>query len=320
MNWSRWNRARLMEADGGDGGDGGGGGAPPAAAPVAPAAPAGGSLLGGGLVTPAAGSTPDWKESLPDSWRNVPSLAPFTSFDGEMISVPKEMVDKLGDSYANTKKLVGSKLERPGTDATPEQQAYWRKVNGAPDTPEGYLPEGKSYRPESIPVEAWHGEMESEFMGIAHKYALPPEAVKDVMALYAKTTEGEISKVVTSSQQGFADSQQKLKTEWSEAYDANLANVARLAKYGGLSADDPIFSRADVVLFVQKIGSLGGKETPFRSGEFSSASMTFQDRIKEIQNPNGTSMLSQEYHGKFGSERQLAAQAQLHQLQKAITK
>lgn len=314
MNWALWNRGRLMN-EGGEGGDGGGG-----AAPVTPAAPAAGSsLLGGGVVTPAAGATPDWKESLPDSWRNVPSLAPFTSFDGEMISVPKEMVDKLGDSYANTKKLVGSKLERPGTDASAEQQAYWRKVNGAPDTPEGYLNEGKSFRPESIPVEAWQGGMETEFMTIAHKHALPPEAVKDVMALYAKTIEGEISKVTTTSQQTFAQSEQRLKTEWGESYSSNIAKVVSLAKFAGLSPDDPRFGDADLVLAFAKLASLN-TETPFRDGSANSANSSFEDRIKEIQDPNGTSMLSREYHGHFGSERQNAAQAHLHQLRKAIAK
>jgi hypothetical protein len=311
-----------MEGKGGEGGDGGGGAAPVTpAAVVTPAAPAAGSsLLGGGVVTPAAGVAPHWKESLPESWNGVASLAPFTSFDGEMVSVPKEMLAKLGDSYANTKKLVGSKLERPGTDATPEQHAYWRKVNGAPDAPEGYLPEGKSYRPESIPVEAWQGEMETEFMGIAHKYALPPEAVKDVMALYAKTIEGEIGKVVGSSQENLAKAELSLKTEWGEAYSTKIAKVVELAKYADLSPEDPMFANPALVRAFAKFSDLATKETPFRTGEVAPGGLSFQDRIKEIQNPNGTSMLSQEYHGKFGSERQLAAQAQLHQLQKAIQK
>jgi hypothetical protein len=315
MNWSLWNRGRLMEGEGGEGGEGGGG-----AAVVAPAAPAAGSsLLGGGVVTPAAGVAPHWKESLPESWNGVASLAPFTSFDGEMVSVPKEMLAKLGDSYSSTKKLVGAKMERPGTDASAEQQAYWRKVNGAPDAPEGYLNEGKSFRPESIPVEAWQGGMETEFMSIAHKHALPPEAVKDVMALYAKTIEGEIGKVTTTSQQTFAESEQRLKTEWGESYASNLAKVVSLAKFAGLSPEDPRFGDADLVLAFAKIANLN-TETPFRDGGTGSANSSFEDRIKEIQDPNGTSMLSREYHGKFGSERQNAAQAHLHQLRKAITK
>lgn len=243
-----------------------------------------------------------WLNKLPEDLRGDPSLKVLPS------------LTDMAKSYVETKRLVGTKLEMPGVDATPERIAAWRKTVGAPDTPEGYLGDAKTVRPEAIPEEMWDAESEKAFLGIAHKHHLPPAVVKEILDFYG----GNIAKSLAASGEAqtavLAAESGKLKAAWGTEFDTNVSLASRMAKTVGLDPEkDPIFTNASAVIAFAKMGRLLSEDKLVK-GETASIASTIADRIRDIQDPKSQSTLARDYRGEFGPERQAAAQTQLHEL------
>lgn len=242
-----------------------------------------------------------WREKLGGELAGNASLKTITS------------LPDLAKSYVETKKLVGSKLEAPNEKSTPEQIAAWRKTVGAPDKPEGYLGEAKSLRPESVPESMWDVESEKKFLALAHKHHLPAATVKELLGFHAEA----ISSALKQSQEAEAGVLQaeaaKLKQAWGVDLEANINLATRVAQTVGLPKDHPVFTNADVVQAFAKLGKLFSEDKIVK-GDATGITGTIQDRVKDITDPAGTSLLAREYRGEFGAERQAAAQRQLHQL------
>lgn len=307
MNWLLWNRARLMEGEGGTGGDGGGG-----SQTLLGGSGAGDG--GGGAPPPAATASwvkddgtfsEGWLDRLPDGLKGNAAL-----------QVMPSLAD-LAKSYIETKSMVGKKLEAPGEGATPEQLAAWRKVNGTPDTPEGYLGDAKTLRPDSVPEELWDAENEKGFLAIAHKHHLNSAAVKDILGYYGQSMTKGLEQNKAAETAHLAGETTKLKQAWGNEFDLNLGHAAKAAKVAGLDPEtNPIFANSDVVQAFAKLGRMFG-ETPLVKGESASASGSITARINEIQDPKSQAMISREYRGEFGAERQTSAQQVLQSLIKA---
>lgn len=294
-------RFQFLFAEAGDAGTGGGGTLIPAAAPVAnPSAPAADSPWIG-----SDGSfSPDWhQKALPEPLRDNPSLRVFNNF-GDM-----------AQSYVALKGMVGKKLEAPAADATPEQLAQWRKTVGAPDTPENYYTgDVKSYRPESVPEEAWSADGEKAFLAIAHKHHLPPAAVKDILDHYGNSLGAELTASVEAEKAALAGEMTSLRKAWGGEFDANLATAERAARSVGLNpAEHPIFTSAEVVQAFAKMGKLIS-EDKLVAGAPGTVTGGIEARIREMQDPKSQALLAREYRGEMGAERQAAAQKQLHDL------
>jgi hypothetical protein len=196
--------------------DGAGGGAASTTLVTEPAATttaaAGVPAAAPGWVTDDGTLGEGWLAKLPEEIRANPSL-----------KVMGSLAD-LAKSYVSTKALVGKKLEMPGEGATPEALTEWRKVVGAPEKPEGYIPEGaKSIRPDTIPEGMWDAKAEQEFLSIAHKHSLPPGAVKEIMAYYGQHMAGAITASAQAETASLQVEGQKLKESWGKDYDSNLA-------------------------------------------------------------------------------------------------
>lgn len=113
---------------------------------------AGTGLLGGigaaaattAITEATQGQAATEAQSLPDDVPYIfklinsnPDLKPFekqlaSKFD--KATTPDEFSAEVAKSYANLEKFKG----RPGADADPATVTQWRKLNGVPDTPEGY--------------------------------------------------------------------------------------------------------------------------------------------------------------------------------------
>lgn len=299
------------------GGEGGGGGAPP----PAPATILGGD--GGGAPPPAPnpGATPPawswaaedgtlsegWQDKLPDELKGNASLKTINS------------VPLLAKAFAETKAMVGKRLEAPGEGATPEQVAAWRKTVGAPETPEGYLGDAKTLKPETLPDEAWDTEGEKEFLALAHKHHLTPSAVKDILGLHG----GSLMKAIQQSKADEGASVQAeiatLKKDWGGDYERNISQAAQVAKMMGLDpAANPIFASADVVKAFSRMAGLLSEDKLVAGG--ASVASTITGRISDITDPKSQSQIAREYRGEFGPQRQQAAQETYHALLKSQEK
>jgi len=170
-----------------------------------------------------------------------------------------------------------AKLSMPHEKSTPDQIANWRKVVGAPDTAEGY----GELRPENMPAEMWDAEGEKKFAELAHKHHLSTAAVKDIMTRYGgmiEEAEGKIDAYVNTS---LAAEDATLKQAWGEKYHDNLRAAQRFAATIGLKADNPIFTRAEVVMAMAQ-GTKLISEDRLVSGGNSSLSASPRDRATAI--------------------------------------
>jgi hypothetical protein len=313
MNWLLWNRGRLMEGEGGEGASGGGDGG----------AAGGATLLGGdGGAAPAAGESAapaawtwakedgsfseGWVDKLPENLRGHAAL-----------KVMPSVID-LAKSYVETKSMVGKKLEAPGEGATPEQLASWRKVVGAPETPEGYLGESKSLRPDAIPETLWDGNSEKAFLALAHKHNLPPGAVKEILGFYGESLTKGVQMSAEAEAAHLTAETGKLREAWGTEFDSQLGLASRVAKTAGLDpATNPIFADAEVVKAFAKLGKMFSETSLVAGDTSSSASGGVTQRITEIQDPKSTAIVAREYRGEFGPERQVQAAEALRSLLKA---
>ncbi len=320
MNWLLWNRGRILEGEGGDGGAGGGGagdGGAGAAGGATLLSGAGGSGEGqGSSAGGQASATPSWVKddgTFSEGW--LDRLPEDLRGHAALKSLPS--ITDLAKSYVHTKGMVGKKLEAPGEGATPEQLAAWRKTVGAPETPEGYLGDAKTLRPEGIPENLWDAEGEKAFLALAHKHHLPPAAVKDILNHYGHSFTQGLEKNQQAEAAHIQAELGKLKGEWKDQFDANLQLAARAAKTAGLDpATNPIFQSAEVVQAFAKLGRMFN-ETSLVPGETVTAAGSIDARITEIQDPKGQSVIAREYRGEFGPERQQQAAEALRSLLKA---
>lgn len=303
----------LFNQAAGDGAGGGGGGGAPAAgagqsgaaagAPgvsgVSPGAPAAGAstLLGAAAAAPPAAPTgASWRETImPQAWSTDPAMQPFTGFE-----TPQEMVEALGKSYLETKRLVGSKAPtRPADDAPPEEQAAWRKLVGAPDTPEGY---GETLRPDTFPEELWGKELETKFRGLAHKHGLTPQAAKEIAALHAELVDQGLE---ANQQQELAALEREtssLRQEWGTNFDRNAHQAASVARAAGLDPLDPIFREAKYAKAFHALSQLIGEKT-LPTGEPATGGQALLGRIQDAMDPKSNSTNARTYRGEFGQEK-----------------
>jgi hypothetical protein len=118
----------------------------------------------------------------------------------------------LAKAYADTKSMVGKRLEVPGDDASDEQKAEYNKAMGIPDSAEGYelavpenLPEGMEY----------NEDFANAFKGIFHEAKIS-KGQADILA--AKFNEMQIkmyNDAQAAEQAAFTQSVDKLKADWT---------------------------------------------------------------------------------------------------------
>lgn len=153
-------------------------------------------------------------------------------------------VDKmLRDNIAAARAKTDGMVRLPGAEAKPEEWAAYRKAIGAPDTPDAY----GDLRPETIPAEMWDAEGAKALQAVAHKHALPPAAIKDILGLYAGQIDLQMQKGQADMTAHVAGQTAILKQEWGAEFDANARQATRFALTLGLKPDNPIFQNAEVV-------------------------------------------------------------------------
>lgn len=268
----------------------------PAAAPASAATPPP-AAAPAGLVLADGTFAPGWLESLDPELRANPALT----------TVPT--LADLAKSYVHTKSMVGKKLQAPSETSTPEEISAWRKTVGAPDAPEGY----GEIRPDDFPAEMWDNETAGQFKQIAHKHHLPAAAVKDIIALHAKSVQDGVGKLEAGETQHLETELATLKQTWGADFETQKNAAAQFATVLGLDpATNPLFRSADAVLAMARGAKLlmGDK---IITGTSPGIGGGIEDRIRSVK-------ASPEYLGERGEAAQVAAQSQLHSLMAARQK
>jgi hypothetical protein len=208
-------------------------------------------LIGGATDTPATGTpatgTPatgpeiSYPEGFAEEFHNDPNIMKFYDKESNSFNQANMMT-----SLIHAQKMIGgNKVMVPSKDAT---QDDWDKVNIALG-----LPERDKYELGLEGVDD-NDPMTKGFIDAAHKAGIRPSQAKEIVSYFNEAQKGMDTQ---SSEEASAVAQvavEKLKSDWGESYDSNLAVVnetvssmfseeeATMAKEAGYFAD-PTFIR-----------------------------------------------------------------------------
>lgn len=189
---------------------------------------------------------PGWTDSLPDNLKGAKeTLARYKS--------PEALI--LGLQSAN--QLLGAKSSAvivPGDNAKPEVVAEFRKALGVPEKPEGY----GIKRPDNLPAEiTWDDARFGKFAEVLHKHNATPALVRELVAMQAQEEINRASSESQSAQQFINDGLNKLRAEWGNNFDKNLAAGSAIlqhyAERTGLNAQHPALMHPEVAKFLAAI-------------------------------------------------------------------
>ena len=232
----------------GGGGPGAGGGAPPST-PVssAPAtgeggaAPAGSDALTGTLASGAiADKTPSSPPTWPEDWR--------TKLAGDDKSYLKTL-ERFADPAAYAKharelqaKLSSGKVANPppAADAPPEEIATWRKENGLPEAPTGYLE--KLALPNGLVLGEADKPIVGRFAERAHALNMPPEQFNGMVSQYYEMLDAQTAQVQESDHKHKIEAQDALNKEWGPEFRANINSVQSLLSQAPDDVKDRLFA------------------------------------------------------------------------------
>lgn len=204
---------------GAGGGSGSGNGvpsAPPAGGvPPTPAPPAG-SLAEGGVPDRAPALTPTW----PDDWRQQ------LAGDDKAYLKTLERFDSpsaLAKSYREMQAKISSgqiKAAAPGPNATPEEVATWRKENGLPEAPQGYLE--KLELPNGMVIGEADKPIVAQFAEQAFADNIDPKAFNGLVAKYYAMQDAQAQERMAADSQFKLTSTDELNKEWGEIGRAHV--------------------------------------------------------------------------------------------------
>jgi hypothetical protein len=245
MHTHYWLRSALYQEENG-------GGAASGAATETGAG--GGTLLGGGESAPPAQEqaafTPSYDGAIgkdgtfTEGWT---ARAFGAEYHGPLSRV-RSLVDMDKVLRENMEAARGKAPEWPGPNATTEQIAAIRRLTGAPERPEEY----GQLRPASIPEDMWDPANEAKLQTLAHKYHLPPGALRDIVDFYAETVVAGMKQNEADAQAYRASEMTKLRQEFGRDFDTRMGSARTFARSVGLSLDNPMFLSADSVIAMSR--------------------------------------------------------------------
>jgi hypothetical protein len=218
-------------------------------------------------------------------------------------------VDQLGASYLQLEKAFGSKStapKKPGAGATPEQQAQYfaeiRKLTGAPESPEDYGLKAPDKLPEGV---AWNDELASKAAGIAHKYGLPPEALRELIDLNNESLGGIVAKSEAAQKEQVDAMVSELNAEWKDSAKDNWQRANRGAIALGVDLEKSgLGNNAHFIRAALRFDEMIGDDKGLVQSD---STATYKEQMAKIQ-------ASDAYQGKNGPEAQQAALLRLKSL------
>lgn len=180
-----------------------------------------GTTLGGQVAaeTPAVEQGTTWKDSLPEEFKNDPSLQPITS------------VENLVKSFVNAQKMIGSdKFIVPGKYATKDEwNALYNKL-GRPEEADKY----------ELQVDKKQDEdFVKTYKQWAHEAGLSNAQAQTILKNYNEFAEGLQQNTTTQMQANQEAEMNSLRQQWGDQFEANAQLAAVAAQE--IIAKDPSF-------------------------------------------------------------------------------
>lgn len=170
------------------------------------------SLLEGGGDDKAVTTPADW----PEDWRAKMAADDKEAKLLDRYKSPKDVMKALRE--AQTKISSGQLKAALPDDATEEQIAAYRKDNGIPEKPDGYL--------EALPSGLVIGDddkpMVESFLASAHGKNASPEVVASALEWYYQTQEDQAAAKADADKAYRQESVESLRAEWGGEYKSNL--------------------------------------------------------------------------------------------------
>lgn len=228
---------------------------PPAAAPNPSPAPWYGELFGqGGAINKTA-----W-DKAPEAFKPyVPTFQKYNDLESLLLG------------FGNASQFAGRKALLPLPDNAPpearaEMEAHLRSLNRVPEKPEGY----GLKRPEDLPEEAWNPQLAQEFSALAHKHAISPQAVSELMAMQVGSTKSLIAQA-QAQQAAYFSEQGKAIDQLAQSKNMTRERANDVAKRGadllGISLENPGFQTVEIYSACLKAAELMGSEGKLVSGD-----------------------------------------------------
>lgn len=207
-----------------------------------------------------------------------------------------DTAEALFTGMANLIQLAGKKgLEALPPDALPEakaeRSALMRKLNNAPEKPEGYGVK----KPDDVPDARWNGEYVNGVLGILHKHNASPELVQELIKADLAFSTDIDAKSEAAQAQAFAKEQQALKETFGSDFGKKVDLAVRVAKSIGLDVNDPMFRSAKVVMAMAKVGEMVSEDRLVSGEGGSSLGQGDRQKALDIVN-NASNPLHAAYH------------------------
>lgn len=224
-------------------------------------------------------------------------------------------LDQLAISYANLEKAFSSKSQapkKPGADATPEDHAKYfselRKFTGAPEKPEDYGLKAPDKLPDGV---EWNAELAGKAASIAHKYSVPPEALRELIDLNNESVGAMVAKSESVQKDQVAAMVAELNAEWKDSAKENWQRANRGAVALGVDLEKSgLGNNADFIRAALRFDEMIRDDKGLVSSD---SQATYKEQMERIQK-------SDDFHGKNGPEKQQAALSQLQRLFEASRK
>jgi hypothetical protein len=202
---------------------------------------------------------------------------PWIKDDGSFVSdwtshLPEDIRDeaiqiKLGDRVrsvtdlarkaVNSERLIGKKgVILPTEKSTPEEVAEYRKAMGVPESVDGY-----QVKPEKLPEGfEWNDADTKPFLEIAHKYNVPPAAMKELVAAHV-ARQAQVGEQMTYAQvqllqKKYDDGIKELSHAWGDKFETNRTQVQRALAAVGCPSNDPGLISPNVVKAILNLSNM----------------------------------------------------------------
>jgi len=216
------------------------------------------------------GGTENWRESLPEEYRESSWASKY------------ESADEFYKGVDNMASLVGKKSEginRPGEDATAEDWDAFYKDLGRPD-------EAGDYRFQLNEENAkWFQEGDTEAItNMFHEAGLMPEQGQKLLDAYMEWTGGKMENFQEALVENRADSEKALKGEWGADYDKNVATAQRGAKAAGVmeALEEAGLGNNQAVLKLAELAGRAVSEDSMHNGNQFSQAVSREQASREL--------------------------------------
>jgi hypothetical protein len=209
--------------------------------------PGGGQNAGGGSSTPppaaaGSGAQSTWLDSLPDDLKSNTGLQQFSD------------VQNLAKSWVHAQSMIGKKgVIPPGEKASEEEYAKFYKELG--------LPEMDKYGIEAPKDVQVNPEFMKSFKEIAHKAGIMPKQAQGLLNWYIQAEQGTYKAQQDAKAKAVTENLQRLKSEWGQGYDKNIAlGDMALKELGGDELVDHVVKSglAKDPVFIKLMAKVGG--------------------------------------------------------------